>query len=181
MDKKCTNKVLTIEELVDIEQSFLAHIELHKGILYKLSKLYMDNEEDRADLFQEMIFQLWSSYSTFEGKSLFSTWMYRVALNTALVFVKNDKKKLKSEELTDRIDAVEYSDHQQKEEQLAYFYQAVHELNDIEKALIFLFLEGQSHRDIGLQLGISEGNARVRLNRTKDKLQDIIKRQGYEF
>lgn len=165
----------------NIEQQFLKQIETHKGILYKLSKLYMDSEVEREDLFQEMIFQLWRSYSSFEGKSLFSTWMYRVALNTALVYVKKDKQKPKGEELTDRIDIAEYSDHPQKEEQLTYFYNAVQELNEIEKALIFLFLEGQSHREIGLQLGISEGNARVRLNRTKDKLQDIINKQGYEF
>jgi len=166
---------------VNLEQSFLQQIESNKGILYKLSKLYMDKEEDREDLFQEMVFQLWSSYSRFEKKSLFSTWMYRVALNTALLYVKKEKRKPKGEELTDRIDVIEYSDHQEKEEQLAYFYRAVQELNEVEKALIFLFLEGLSHRDIGFQLGISEGNARVRLNRTKDKLQEIIKRQGYEF
>lgn len=164
-----------------MEQDFLKQIELHKAILYKLSKLYMDNEVDREDLFQEMVFQLWRSYPSFQGKSLFSTWMYRVALNTSLVYVKKDKCRPKVEELTDRLDAVEYSDHQQKEEQLAYFYTAVKSLNEIEKALIFLFLEGQSHREIAMQLGISEGNARVKLNRTKDKLQDIIKKQGYEF
>jgi len=141
----------------------------------------MDNQEDREDLFQEMIFQLWRSFSNFEGKSLFSTWMYRVALNTALVYIKKDKKQIKGEELTDRLDVVDYTDHGQKEEQLTYFYKAVHELNDIEKALIFLFLEGLSHREIGLQLGITEGNARVKLNRTKDKLQAIIKNKGYEF
>lgn len=165
----------------NFEQEFLREIEKHKGILYKLSKLYMDNQEDREDLFQEMIFQLWRSFSNFEGKSLFSTWMYRVALNTALVYIKKDKKQIKGEELTDRLDVVDYTDHGQKEEQLAYFYKAVHELNDIEKALIFLFLEGLSHREIGLQLGITEGNARVKLNRTKDKLQAIIKNKGYEF
>lgn len=165
----------------NFEQEFLREIEKHKGILYKLSKLYMDNQEDREDLFQEMIFQLWRSFSNFEGKSLFSTWMYRVALNTALVYIKKDKKQIKGEELTDRLDVVDYTDHGQKEEQLTYFYKAVHELNDIEKALIFLFLEGLSHREIGLQLGITEGNARVKLNRTKDKLQAIIKNKGYEF
>lgn len=164
-----------------MEQEFLEQIEKHKAILYKLSKLYMDNEADREDLFQEMVFQLWRSYVSFEGKSLFSTWMYRVALNTALVFVKKDKRRPAIEELTDRVDVVEYSDHQQKEEQLEYFYKAVQLLNEVEKALLFLFLEGQTHREIAIQMGISEGNARVRLNRTKDKLQDIIKRQGYEF
>lgn len=164
-----------------MEQEFLKHIELHKAILYKLSKLYMDNKVDREDLFQEMVFQLWRSFPSFQGNSLFSTWMYRVALNTALVYIKKDKRRPKVEELTDRLDAVEYSDHQHKEEQLTYFYAAIKSLNEVEKALIFLFLEGQSHREIGVQLGISEGNARVRLNRTKDKLQDIIKKQGYEF
>lgn len=165
----------------NLEKEFLKQIDVHKGILYKLSKMYMDNELDREDLFQEMIFQLWRSFPSFEGKSLFSTWMYRVALNTALVFVKKDKRQPKSLDLKEGFDVVDYSDHNQKEEQLAYFYNAVQKLNEIEKALIFLFLEGQSHREIGGQLGISEGNARVRLNRTKDKLQDIIKRQGYEF
>lgn len=165
----------------NLEQKFLKEIEKHKGILYKLSKLYMDSPEDREDLFQEMIFQLWRSFSTFEGKSLFSTWMYRVALNTALIYIKKDKKTVKTEELSDRLDVVDYSDNSQKEEQLLYFYKAVHKLNEIEKALIFLFLEGLSHREIGVQLGISEGNARVKLNRTKDKLQGLIKKHGYEF
>lgn len=164
-----------------LEKEFLQQIDTYKGILYKLSKMYMDNALDREDLFQEMIFQLWRSYPSFEGKSLFSTWMYRVALNTALVFVKRDKRKVEVTDLAEGVDTVEFTDHDQKEERLAYFYNAVQELNEIEKALIFLYLEGQSHREIAIQLGISEGNARVRLNRTKDKLQDIIKQQGYEF
>ena len=165
----------------NLEQKFLTEIEQNKGILYKLSRIYMDNEEDRSDLFQEMVFQLWRSYPNFKGDSLFSTWMYRVALNTALVFVKKEQRKINVEELSDRVDIVDASEHQQKEEQLSYFYKAIQDLNEIEKALIFLFLEGLSHRDIGLQLGITEGNARVKLNRTKDKLQEIIKRNGYEF
>jgi len=163
------------------EKEFLLVIEQHKGILYKLSKIYMDDEFDREDLYQEMLYQLWKSYENFKGQSKFSTWMYRVALNTALVFVKKDKRSPKTESLIEELDVVDHSDHTDKEERLAYFYRAVKELNEVEKALIFLFLEGFSHREIGGQLGISEVNARVKLNRTKDKLQEIIKKQGYEF
>lgn len=141
----------------------------------------MDDEFDREDLYQEMLYQLWKSYENFKGQSKFSTWMYRVALNTALVFVKKDKKSPKTESLIEDLDVVDHSDHSVKEERLTYFYRAVKALNEVEKALIFLFLEGFSHREIGGQLGISEGNARVKLNRTKDKLQEIIKKQGYEF
>ena len=69
----------------------------------------------------------------------------------------------------------------EKETQLELFYKAVHELNKVEKALIFLFLEGQNHKEIGSKLGMTEGNARVKLNRTKEKIQIIIKKYGYEF
>ena len=79
------------------------------------------------------------------------------------------------------IDVVDNNESDQKEEKLAYLYKAVQELNAVEKALIFLFLENQSHKEIAENLGISEVNARVRLNRTKEKLQIIIKKNGYEF
>jgi len=164
-----------------LEQQFLQEIDTHKGILFKLSKIYMDDILDQEDLYQEMVFQLWRSYGNFKGESKFSTWMYRVALNTALVYVKKDQRKPKTNTINDQVDLPDHSDHAQKEEQLDYFYRAVKELNEVEKAVIFLFLEGLSHREISVQLGISEVNARVKLNRTKDKLQEIIKKQGYEF
>ena len=64
----------------------------HKGMIFKISKMYVDNQDDREDLYQEIVFQLWKSYQKFEGKSQFSTWLYRVSLNTALTFLKNEKK-----------------------------------------------------------------------------------------
>ncbi len=68
-----------------------------------------------------------------------------------------------------------------KDRQLEIFYNAVQELNALEKAVIFYFMEGMSHKEIGSNLGLSEGNARVKLNRTKEKIQQIIKKSGYEF
>ena len=163
------------------EQEFLNRIETHKGILYKVSKMYMDNADDQEDLFQEIIYQLWKSYDSFRNESQFSTWMYRVAINTSIVFLKKEKRKIDKYEIpSDNIKEEEGDSHIQ-ESQLNHFYKAVQKLEKIEKAIIFYQLEGFSHREIGANLGISEGNARVKLNRAKEKLREIIKKQGYGF
>lgn len=143
--------------------------------------MYMDDDDDQNDLIQEIVLQLWKSFERFEGNSQFSTWMYRVSLNTALTYFKKVKKKADKHTFIENIDRVDEVDSGEKETQLELFYKAVHELNKVEKALIFLFLEGQSHKEIGSNLGITEGNARVKLNRTKEKIQIIIKKYDYEF
>lgn len=161
------------------EKEFLNRIETHKGILYKVSKMYMDNPYDQQDLFQEIVCQLWKAYGTFKGESQFSTWMYRVAVNTSIVFLRKEKRKVDKYEIVSENIREEESDAAVKENQLAHFYRAVQQLDKIEKAIIFYQLEGFSHKEIGENLGISEGNARVKLNRTKEKLREIIKKQGY--
>ncbi len=163
------------------QREFLKLIEQHKGILNKVSKMYMQHHDDQNDLMQEIILQLWHSYDRFKGNSQFSTWMYRVALNTALTYFKKEKRKSNQFTFLDNVDQAIENESEDKEVQLKLFYRAVYELNKVEKALIFLFLEGQSHRDIAFNLGISEGNARVKLNRTKEKIQTLIKTYGYEF
>lgn len=162
-------------------QPFLELINANKGIIHKVTKMYMDSAEDQEDLFQEIVMQLWKAYPSFKGNSKFTTWMYRVALNTAIVFFKKENRKVDKTILTAQIDIADINESPEKEEKLAYLYKAVQELNSIEKALIFLFLEDQSHKEIAQNLGISEVNARVKLNRTKEKLQSIIKKNGYEF
>ncbi|MBC6112746.1 RNA polymerase sigma factor [Pedobacter fastidiosus] len=165
----------------EIETIFLTLINQHKAIIHKISKMYMHGVEEQRDLFQEIVMQLWKAYPNFKGHSKFTTWMYRVALNTALVYFKKEIRKVDKTPLDENIDVIDESDSAEKEEKLAYLYKAVQELNAVEKALIFLFLENQSHREIAENLGISEVNARVKLNRTKEKLQFIIKKNGYEF
>jgi len=163
------------------EQEFLATINKHKGILYKVSRMYFDKLEDQQDLFQEIILQLWKSLDSFKGKSEFSSWMYRVALNTAIVFFKKENRKpdqytsLKMEPMAPE----DYNN--EKDQQLVYFYKAVKQLNRIEKALILQFIEGFSGKEMAENLGLSEANVRVKVNRTKHKLKDLIKKQGYEF
>ena len=180
-EKRILTCKIKTKVLKNLEQEFLQLLENHKGILHKISRMYMDDVDDRNDLVQEMTYQLWKSYQRFEGNSQFSTWMYRVCLNTALTFFKKENKKLKTDEIREDFDRLDEIDSFEKENQLNHFYKAVQKLNPVEKALIFLFLEGKSHKEIGEDLGITEGNARVKLNRTKDKLQQIIKENGYEF
>lgn len=164
------------------ETTFLKLVNQHKGILYKASRIYADSVEDREDLQQEILIQLWKSYQNFKGNSEFSTWMYRVAINTAITFLKKEKQRSNN-----HTDAPSHFEVQQedynlaKDRQLEIFYSAVQELNSLEKAVIFYFMEGMSHKEIGNNLGLSEDNARVKLNRTKDKIQQIIKKSGYEF
>lgn len=160
---------------------FLQDISKHKGIINKVTRIYVDNEQDREDLQQEIIYHLWKSYSSFKGVSQFSTWMYRVALNTAITFTKKENKRVDKYQLTVKINPKEVTYNNTEDRQLAHFYQAVQLLNKIEKALILLFIEGLSHKEIGKNLGLSEVNTRVKLNRTKNKLQKIIKKSGYEF
>ncbi|MGF6850966.1 RNA polymerase sigma factor (sigma-70 family) [Chitinophaga sp. W3I9] len=163
------------------EKEFLELVEAHKGIIHKISRMYMDAEDDQQDLTQEIIYQLWKSYDSFQHQSRFSTWMYRVALNTALVFFKKERRKMVVTDTMPEHMAMEENITATKELQLAHFYRAVQKLERLEKALVFLHLENYSHKEIGENLGISEGNARIKLSRAKDKLKELIKKQGYEF
>lgn len=158
-----------------LEKEFLEKIEKHKGVIFKISKIYMDNFDDQKDLFQEITFQVWKAYPTFEGKSQFSTWLYRVALNTAIIFLKSEKKRsfIKNEEVENfKIVADDYEDDQEKK--LAKMYKAIQQLNEIDKALIFYYLQDYSGKEIAENMGITEVNARVKLNRAKEKLKQLI-------
>jgi len=159
------------------EARFLQLIGENKGILYKISKIYEDNLEDRDDLVQEIILQLWRAFDSFRAESKFSSWMYRVALNTAIVFFKKQKRRPDDQPLPYQFDRPEeQSTAGEKEEQLAMFYKAVQELNKVEKALIYLYMEDVPYTEIASNLGITEVNVRVRLNRIKNKLKEIIKK-----
>ncbi|WP_184543980.1 RNA polymerase sigma factor [Mucilaginibacter sp. FT3.2] len=163
------------------ETRFMQLIGDNKGILFKICRIYLDDADDRDDLLQEMILQLWKGFDSFKGESKFSSWMYRVALNTAIVFFKKQKRRPDSEQLPLNFEQPEeQSNSGEKEEQLALFYKAVQELNKVEKALIFLYMENQSHDEIAANLGITSINVRVRLNRIKNRLKDIIKKLSHE-
>lgn len=160
------------------EKEFLEKIEKHKGVVFKISKMYMDERNDQQDLFQEIIYQTWKSYNTFQGKSEFSTWLYRIALNTAIVFLKSQKRKsfIQNNDSVENF-KISQEDYDDKDDRnLKKMYEAIHKLNSIDKALIFYYLEDIPGKEMAAQLGISEVNARVKLNRAKEKLKNLIEK-----
>ena len=164
------------------ESRFLQLIAENKGILFKISRIYEDDPTDRDDLVQEMILQLWLAFDSFRGDSKFSSWMYRVALNTAIVFFKKQKRRPDNVPLDLDFERAENPSPQgEKEEQLAKFYKAVQQLNKVEKALIYLYMENLPYNEIAENLGITEVNVRIRINRLKTKLKEIIKKENNEY
>ncbi|WP_294249461.1 RNA polymerase sigma factor [uncultured Chryseobacterium sp.] len=161
--------------MVSLEQEFLQKMEKHKGIIFKISKMYMDTRDDRDDLFQEITYQVWKAYPNFKGQSEFSTWLYRIALNTAIVFLKTEKKRnwIRQDDFSGYAIAQEEFD-PEKEEKLSAMYRAIRQLSPIDKAFIFYYLEDVSGKEIAGQMGISEGNVRVKMNRAKNRLREIL-------
>ena len=140
-----------------------------------MCRIYTTNSHAHKDLFQEITIQLWKAYPKFRGDSKFSTWMYRVAFNTAISLYRKSKRNIETTQIYDNLKELEYQDYDDsKDNQLKLLYKAIHSLNDIEKALALLYLEDKSYKEIAITLGISEVNARVKMNRTKTKLKNIL-------
>ncbi|MBD8081485.1 RNA polymerase sigma factor [Chryseobacterium caseinilyticum] len=161
--------------MTEKEKEYLEKIDKHKGVIFKISKMYMDDYDDQKDLYQEIIYQTWKSYADFQGKSDFATWLYRTALNTAILFLKSKKKRsfINNQSIENiLISQDQYNDDDDRNIKL--MYEAIQQLSGVDKALIFYFLEDYTGRQIAEQLGVSEVNARVKLNRAKAKLKDLI-------
>ncbi|MBT7704152.1 MAG: RNA polymerase sigma factor [Polaribacter sp.] len=161
--------------LKDLEAKFLSDFEKNQNIVHKICRMYTTNRDAHNDLFQEVTIQLWRNYEKFRSEAKFSTWMYRVALNTAISLYRKSTRSVKTQDISDfeyKIKAVDYDD--TEEQQLKAIYKAIHQLSDIEKALIFLYLEDKPYKEISETLGISNGNARVKMNRAKEKLKNIL-------
>jgi len=158
-----------------LEHSFIKLLEEHQNIVHKVCRLYTNNYDAHNDLFQEITIQLWKAYPKFRGDSKFSTWMYRVGLNTAITLYRKSKRRVKTQEFDAvqfKIKAEDYDN--TEEQQLKLLYEAVYQLDDINKALVFLYLEDKNYKEISDTLGISEVNARVKMNRVKTKLKTIL-------
>ncbi len=159
----------------ELEHQFVTELESNQNIVHKVCTLYTNDRDSHNDLFQEITIQLWKAYPKFRGDSKFSTWMYRVALNTAITLYRKSKRRVKTQDYESvifKIKAEEYDP--TEEQQLKLMYTAVKQLGDIDKALVFLYLEDKDYREISETLGISEVNARVKMNRIKNKLRTIL-------
>ena len=160
----------------DQEASFVTLLEENQNIVHKICRIYTQSEAEHKDLFQEISIQLWRSFDRFEGKSKFSTWMYRVGLNTAITLYRKNKKRVDTNSLNDDISRIELDQYDPVvDEQLNWLYQKIEEFSEIDKALVLLYLEDKKYDEIADTLGISSVNARVKMNRIKQRLKKMIK------
>jgi len=138
--------------------------------------LYGKTDDDRNDLFQDIIVQLWNAYPKFRGDAKFSTWLYRIGLNVAITQYRKHKNRIYATDIEGlNLELPEEVYSTQQEEKFQTMYTAIEQLNDIEKAIVMLYLEDKSYDEMEEILGISNGTLRVKMNRIKEKLRQITK------
>ena len=157
-----------------IESEFLSRIGRHQGILHKICFVYSNSRADRDDLYQEIVLQLWKYYSSFKGESEFSTWMYKVALNTAISLTQ--KPSLFTYSTDEKEIALDTEHSMDLNEEIQVLYKAISQLRKVEKAIVLLWLEERSYEEIADTIGITVKSVSVKLVRVKAKLAEIIKK-----
>ena len=152
---------------------FLEIIENHKRIIYKITNSYCKENEDRQDLIQEIIIQLWQSFDKYDPQYKVSTWIYRIALNTSISYYrKNKTRKEKTTELSVIVEASFKASEPFKENpNLILLNQFIKELKEIDKALVLLYLDGLSQKEIAKIIGITSSNVGSKLTRIKKRLK----------
>ena len=152
---------------------FLSVVESNKGILYKIANSYCKDSEDRKDLVQEIIVQLWKSYETYNCQYKYSTWIYRISLNVAISFYrKQNRRKRLSSPLTEGIlNFVDTNETGELEQDIGLLQQFISELKEMDKALMLLYLDQKSHKEIAEIVGISETNVATKIGRIKTALK----------
>ena len=162
----------------NLKNEFLKDLNRHTGIIHRVCNSYCSDSHERQDVFQEIVYQLWKSYESFKRESRFSTWMYKVALNTAILHMRKKSKAMQKEPLSDiflQIASIEEPAY--LKDDLKLLYAAINTLTDIDKAIILLYLEEYSYEEIAGITGITKTNVSVRLVRIKKKLEEKLKNQ----
>lgn len=144
-------------------------VQKHAGIIHKVIGLYVNNEEDRKDLYQEVLLQAWKSYKNFKGQSIFSTWLYKVALNTVLTF---NKKHTKNEDI-EKVEPVGLSPDAKDDSEILYY--VIKSLGEIDRMLISLHLDGYRNNEIAEITGMTQNNINVKIHRIKSKIIEQFK------
>ncbi len=154
------------------KKEFSQRIEKHQAIIHKITFVYTNDPTDREDLFQEICLQLWKAFPNFREEAKFSTWMYRVALNTAISNVRKNRNKPIFEPLNENENVADIG--HKEAEQLNLLNRAISKLNYIDKAIILLWLEEKSYDEIASIMGTSKSNVSVKLVRIKRKLEELV-------
>ncbi len=163
---------------MDKKETFLEALRSNEGSLYKIATVYTNGVEERNDLVQEIIYQLWKSFDAFSQKATLGTWMYRVAMNVAIYHLKSAKRRLPTEPIEEQHLDVNVSDNSQEEEKWKLLKQSIDGLNLLEKGIVMLYLEEKSYEEIAEITGLSVSNVGTKLSRIKEKLRKQISKQA---
>jgi len=153
------------------EKEFLSQLKEHQNIIYKLVHLYANSEEDKKDLYQEILLQAWKTYAAFRGDAKFSTWLYRLCLNTIFTI----QKKTNRIEYTDTAKYEETFTTNDNNDETERLYKAIRTLSETERAIVSLHLDGYDNKEISSFLGITPNLAGVKLHRAKQQLATLLK------
>lgn len=157
-----------------MKDQFLLLITEHEGLIFKVCNMYCNNKEDKEDLFQDIVLQLWRSYPTFKGDAKVTTWMYRIAINNAITRLRKETKREKFAELDGDAFQIPHSDNNELEERIAAMYEAIKKLTEIERAITMLYMDDCSYKEISEILGLSETNIGFKLNKIKSRLKTLV-------
>lgn len=156
------------KEMNNYEQEFISFINENRNIIYKICFLYSNKLQSHDDLFQEVVINLWNAWPKFRGECKVQTWVYRIALNTCVSFLRKSKARPDSIPLTRSIEAIAPEEDMAKVHEL---YRLIGNLGKLEKAIVLLYIEERSHDEISNIIGISRSNVAVKLFRIKEKLK----------
>lgn len=156
------------------EKRFINLINEHQGLIHKVCIMYENDKDDRNDLFQEIVLQLWKSFSTFRGEAKISTWMYRIALNTAISGYRKQSRHVKTEDLHEMHFNISEHTGNDQEDDFQKLQWAIRQLSEIERAMIMMALEEVPYDEIADTIGITQNNVRVRMNRIREKLRKLM-------
>lgn len=162
------------------EKEFINMIEANQGIIHKVCGMYCQQADDKKDLFQEIVIQLWKAYPKFRHDSKYSSWMYKVALNTAITNLRKTYREPQYEAISEGV--ISIADHGANEEyeaKVAFLYRAIGRLSEIEKAIVMLYLEDLSNDEIAQIVGITQNNVRVKLHRIQEKIKGFLNQTSY--
>ncbi len=153
--------------------NFTKLIQENKKIIFKICNSYCSNKNDRDDLAQEIVFNLWKSFEGFTWDSKFSTWMYRIALNVAISFYRKEMRSIKFSSFSEDLIVFEEATDANidVENNLSLLQKFIHELNEIDKSIMLLYLENKGYKEIAEITGITESNVATKINRIKTKLK----------
>lgn len=159
------------------KEKFIGILKEHKRILYKITYSYCRNSDDRKDLEQEIIIQLWLSLKNYKQEYKLSTWIYKIALNVAISYYRRDVKRKETNVAFDEtiFQIAEVNNNtEENTHKTELLYTFINQLNELNKAIIILYLEGKSYKEISEIMGLTETNVATKINRIKGKLKERI-------